>query len=510
MSNKNESGQALPLAMMALAFGTLIIAPFLGHAGTSLIGSRTYGEAILHQASCDAGIEHAIWSLTRGTLADQIPDTGDTVTYQLSEALNNLTTSVTVTANSTGSGGGVIGEIEDVVLDSLEFDNNYGQRPDIIQVSGNVYAIAYRGNGNDGFIKTVEIATDGQITNSVLDSLEHDTGYAVFADIIQISSDIFAVAYQGPGNDGFIKTVEITSDGNITNSIIDNLEFDTGNGREPDIIHVSGNIYAVVYRGNGNDGFVKTVEIASNGNITNSIVDSLEYDTSNGYYPNIIYISGDIYAITYRGNNGDGYIKTIEIADNGNITNSVIDSLEFDTANCVYPDIIHINGNVYAISYQGNGNDGFLKTLQIASDGNIASSVTDTLEFDTGNGREPVIIPVTSTVYAVVYRGNGNDGFVKTVEIASNGNITNSIIDSLEYDTSYGAFPDIIHIFGEIFAIAYAGPGTDGFVKTISINTQEATEAAYEIVATTGSKTITAFINTDNVTVSIVSWQVDS
>ena len=59
---KDEKGQALPLAMIALAFGTLIIAPFLGHAGRSLIGSRVYSETIMHQGSCDAGVEHAIWN----------------------------------------------------------------------------------------------------------------------------------------------------------------------------------------------------------------------------------------------------------------------------------------------------------------------------------------------------------------------------------------------------------------------------------------------------------------
>ena len=69
----SEKGQALPLAMMALAFGTLIIIPFLSHAGTSLIGSRLYGETILQKSSCDAGVEHAIWNLTRGSLAEQLP-----------------------------------------------------------------------------------------------------------------------------------------------------------------------------------------------------------------------------------------------------------------------------------------------------------------------------------------------------------------------------------------------------------------------------------------------------
>jgi len=59
----SEKGQALPLAMLALAFGTLVISPFLGHASSSLVGSRIYGQVISEQYSCDAGVEWALWRL---------------------------------------------------------------------------------------------------------------------------------------------------------------------------------------------------------------------------------------------------------------------------------------------------------------------------------------------------------------------------------------------------------------------------------------------------------------
>jgi len=59
----DEKGQALPLVLLALAVGTLVIAPFLGQASSSLIGSRIYGEAITELYSCDAGIEWALWRL---------------------------------------------------------------------------------------------------------------------------------------------------------------------------------------------------------------------------------------------------------------------------------------------------------------------------------------------------------------------------------------------------------------------------------------------------------------
>jgi len=62
----SQKGQALPLALGALAIGMLVIAPFLGHAGSSLIGSRIYGQAMSEQYSADAGVEYAIWHLQSG------------------------------------------------------------------------------------------------------------------------------------------------------------------------------------------------------------------------------------------------------------------------------------------------------------------------------------------------------------------------------------------------------------------------------------------------------------
>ncbi len=66
---KSEKGQALPLAIMVLAVGTLVITPFLSHAGSSLIGSGVYEQSLTELYSCDAGIEYAIWGLQNGALA---------------------------------------------------------------------------------------------------------------------------------------------------------------------------------------------------------------------------------------------------------------------------------------------------------------------------------------------------------------------------------------------------------------------------------------------------------
>jgi len=59
----SERGQALPLALLALAAGMLIIVPFANHIGGNLVDSRIYGQVIIEQYSCDAGVEWALWKL---------------------------------------------------------------------------------------------------------------------------------------------------------------------------------------------------------------------------------------------------------------------------------------------------------------------------------------------------------------------------------------------------------------------------------------------------------------
>jgi hypothetical protein len=49
-----------------------------------------------------------------------------------------------------------------------------------------------------------------------------------------------------------------------------------------------------------------------------------------------------------------------------------------------------------------------------------------------------------------------------TVAIANDGQITEAIIDSVEFDNAKGKTPNIIHISGNVYAVAYAGTATMG------------------------------------------------
>lgn len=356
------------------------------------------------------------------------------------------------------------------VLDTLEFDTAQGQFVDIIPIAGDIYAVSYSGSGNDGWIATFTISSAGAISSAVTDTFEFDSVGVIGlrSKLIHISGEIYAVAWFG-GNSIKIATFTVDSSGNIGAATIDTFESaDTGAGIDiGSVLHISGDVYAVAYEDNDNDGKVFTVEITTAGAIGAAEIDTLEFDTSQGLLPSLIHISGTMYAVAYTGVDNDGWIATFTISNAGDIAAAVTATSEFDTGNCRAPKIIHVSSDYFAICYRGVDNHGFVVTLTIDSAGAI-SSVVSTLEFDTNYATDPVILDAVGA-FTVAYTDADNDGIIKSFAISSVG-IASSIIDTLEFDIADAyTISSILVGSGGVIAVAYNGVDNDGFVKTISI-----------------------------------------
>jgi hypothetical protein len=59
----DSTAQALPLALIVLALGSLLVSPFLVNASVNLLASRHVDAAIKDYYSADAGVEWALWHL---------------------------------------------------------------------------------------------------------------------------------------------------------------------------------------------------------------------------------------------------------------------------------------------------------------------------------------------------------------------------------------------------------------------------------------------------------------
>ena len=161
----SEKGEALPLALLALAVGMLIVTPFLGHVSTSLTGSRIYNQAISEQYSADAGVEYAIWQLMNGQAA--VPEF----------TLNDNTAKVTIEDEG--------GQIYKITATATSADGS----------STTIEArVSYRGSdifttGNSGTI----LRYDGSIWNKMFSGTTTDL-YGIWGSS---DNDVFAVGSSG-------------------------------------------------------------------------------------------------------------------------------------------------------------------------------------------------------------------------------------------------------------------------------------------------------------------------
>jgi len=374
------------------------------------------------------------------------------------------------------------GDIGDAVIESLEFDTSDGFESSIVAVDSDTFAIVYAGPGGDVILKTVDIDSLGDIS-AVVDTLiiADLASFSLGPDIVAVDSDTFAIVYTGADSDGFLTTVDITAAGDIAAAVTETLEYATDESSSQKIISVDSDTFAIAYRG-VNVGQLATVDITSTGDIAAAVTEKLTFEAGSTDAVDIVAVDSDTFAIAYGGpdsaaDGNDGFLKTVDITSTGDIAAAVTDTLEFDTDVASDTTIIKLDSDTFAIAYGGPDNDGFLKTVDITSTGDIAAAVTDTLEYETDDQNEVSIVQVDSDTVAIAHSGTDLDGFVRTVDITAAGDIAAAVTDTLEFDTSNGRDAEIIKVDADTFAIAYTGVDEDGFLVTISIEAESSSSS---------------------------------
>lgn len=334
--------------------------------------------------------------------------------------------------------------------------------PDIIHVYDKIYAVAFRSEVDDregAYVLTSSISDEGiiiEVPNFMLQI--EGLSYFLEPDIYYIGEDsvnpeyrIFAIAYGGnpsePDATGSLATVKIHIDGEDI-QVIDNATFSKYYGREPRIIRVA------------------------------DVLDP------------------DIYAISFGGSSSDeyetGFLITVSIDNGGKITKTpkekveVINTFNFPQNYTLETDIIHVDGNYYAIAYgEGAGVTeqpmGHIITVTIDTFGTI--DLIDQFGFtsDPRYGLEPCITRVGNNHFAVSYGGDERQSSLRTIKIDTNGIIgeesdalgpggtPKSFKDQFIFDTLYTYETDITNVNEDIYLIAYTSiEGLSGTSPKIS------------------------------------------
>ncbi len=367
--------------------------------------------------------------------------------------------------------------------------------PEIIQVDGNIFAVSYR-ISTRAEVKTLEISNTGIITNHTNEAIwkyayQPASSYTINTPkIIRVNPTIdpylktFAVVYpktvSADTNNGVLSTIQIAENGSILKKIFDSVLLGPVNFYAPDIVHVSNDIYAVFSRKVMYGAMsLHTVRISNVGKVNTSFLDTLDISipvATPGTTIRIYYTIDNIYLVAFDNYGTPGItLKTIEIANNGTIKDTVLCSYNLTKAgysNFCSPTVIRINNDVFAVTYHSTNyasKSDFISTIKILPTGNISIismfSLNSYFSSVYGYDEYSDIIPITgsSHLYAFVYgydyfipgqhRGSG---IIMTIQINDTGAINPTPLSSYVFDAYGCSRPDILHIENTTYAMVYS------------------------------------------------------
>ena len=346
-----------------------------------------------------------------------------------------------------GSGTVSITEVSEVTVNGTEA--NYAS---LVKHNSTKYSMFYTDSSGDGQVVYITIGTsaglstaapavaDAYATTGAFWSASNefnatDATYIHAQPLRYGNETAAAVVYTGNGADGYAQIVNI-GDNTITNG--PNLEFDVVDATHNAVIVMNDSNALIAYQGAAGDGFVKALHFDPNVKDGNDITAaaSLEYNTADSSYNDIIMVYNgsqadgvdSVYAIAYQGASGDGYVKTISASqDVGGFTIAAIDEIEFDTADAAHISIAEVADDVFAITYagvdtdtSGEGDfdgDGFLQTVIIHDNGDIGANFQNELEFDITGANGTTAIRHDDDSIVLGYIGADKKGYLSTFTI---------------------------------------------------------------------------------------------
>lgn len=417
-----------------------------------------------------------------------------------------LTQSSPVSAYTEGLVGGV-------VVSSYEYDAQEGRFPDAIVVGEDatyvyvaVVSTGDTGTENDGYVRTMKVNKQtGVWTASVIDYLEYDTSDGYGASICLVGAGYYAIAYCDAGaSKQTVVTVSIDSTGNVGNAVTDKQQL-TYDGIDSvsrcKILQVTGTTYCIAYTVSDGDGWLETITISTAGVITNAILDTQEFDTADGYYPSALMVDSDTILVAYEGTDTgadlyrDGWLVTYNISAVGAITNTRADTVEYSSACGINPSLGAIDGIYYLLAYEGTSNDGFVDSITCSTTGDLAPATVDSIEYDIADGGYQTLFYIgesntaSTETWGITYQGVSGDGYVCTFWVTKTGSMVRTVVnDYFEYDTVDTLYyAPAFFINGTYWGMAYEATGNDGFVATISIDNEFDLTLYENIVNTKGT-----------------------
>ena len=339
------------------------------------------------------------------------------------------------------------------------FDQENGEYPNggvTLDASGNLFGTTYSGGAYGA--GTVFEAVKSSSTLMTLSFKSSTVGSNPYAGVtLDASGNLFGATSGGNG-----AVFEVAKGFNAIKSL-GYFGLETGSTPYGGItVDSTGNLFGTTYTGgSGNGGTVYEVPSGSNTIAVVAPFDPL--GSSPGTYPGGVTLDahGDLYGLTYQGDNGKGTVY--EIASGSNTADTILSFNGTDGATPYGQLSIDAAGNLYGTASSGGENNSGT-VFEIASG---SSAITTIASFNGADGTSPmggVALDPMGNLYGVTSGGGQfSDG---TVFEVANG--SNTITSLANFNGADGANPYAgvtLDATGDLFGTAAAaGPDGDGTV----------------------------------------------
>ncbi len=249
-------------------------------------------------------------------------------------------------------------------------------------------------------------------------------------------------------------------------------------GLEPALAHMSGTKYLCAYRSNRDDGWARILTV----NPTDwsvSVGDFFEYDTKQGITPDLARIDDANCLCAYQGDRGDGWACIIYESPAGSGTLETGPTVEFDTADCIYPALSKINtqGDThnYLCAYFDNTSSVRMVVLNATIIPYVMMDLTTgpSTSFGCDLVCDPDLVKIDDTHHLCAYRGSNLRHWAVVLTVDT-GTWTVSTETPFEVTpTIYAYEPALAKIDDTHYLYAFQTNMSQGCAITLAVNTSD-------------------------------------
>lgn len=378
-----------------------------------------------------------------------------------------------------------IGDIG-ALLNTHTFDAVQGIDPSLIQILADLHCLAYEGDGDDGWSRSIKITALGIISEDASNTLEFNTDKGTRCHSCLRPPNIDCIAYRDVNNDGQLEAVIVASDGSISQHANHRSKFADATIMDFDIIHISGNVVAVVYRSGINTCRISTWNILDTGEVAAAYIQDFFIKAAEVLTPRIAHVGGTVYVVTYQLGTGEGNARSLNITNAGVISFTAYGEVQIEPSSLGDASLVKLKTGIFVTAHRGGGDDGWASVFEASGAGELSVPTNNIYEFDATNGEHPYAVRVSDDVFAVVYLGPGSDGFLKTIKCEVASAATWSTVGTHEFHDADITFPTITHRGGNTYIIAYGNTGGVGVMKTYGIESPIVGRAHHEMIMKIG------------------------